>query len=82
VNVRSDFCEIISDELRAFLHIAGIEFRRTPAGSLCPFLRIGDIDWVLYLHDGDILSTEYWRQVVMYAYGEFPPLDHWIAPWK
>jgi len=89
VSTRPDFLELIDDELRAFLHIAGVEFRPDPAGFLRPFLRVGGIDWILYLpRDGDMRTIEYWRRVVLYAYGEMPsdrrvqplPIGGWIVP--
>lgn len=68
--IRPDFLGQIDEELRAFLHIAGIEFRLNPSGTLVPFLRRGGFDWVLYLHEGDVRSIDYWRQVALRGWRE------------
>lgn len=67
-----DFVATLDDEVRAFLHIAGIELRENVHGGFTPLMRREGFDWVLWLPHGDPRSMEYWKDVARYAYDELP----------
>lgn len=73
-----NFVATLDDEVRAFLHVAGIELRPNVHGDAMPVMRCKDgFDWILWLPNpasfGGMRSMAYWKEVARIAYDEIVP---------
>lgn len=72
-----NFADSLDDEIRAFLHIAGIELHHNAYGEPYPYMKKDGIFWTLYLpwpeQFGGMHSMEYWKEVARVAYEQIVP---------
>lgn len=85
-----DFPRHLDSEVRAFMHIAGIELRPNLHGDLMPVIQHDGIDWVCWLPRpesfGGYSSMEFWKEVAKQAHGmrgtRVKASDHYLLPIK
>lgn len=57
-----NFLNLLDEEVRAFIHMSGIEFRTCPNGSMYPVIRVRGHDYMVALCEGDPRTVDYWRE--------------------
>lgn len=76
MSLSPDFLDTLDEEVRAFINMSGIVFRRYANGSLYPVLLVNGTDYLvnIALPEGiDIRSLEFWQQTAKRAWSFVGP---------
>jgi hypothetical protein len=66
------FIASLDAEVRAFIHISGIELRENHYGGVKPILCYNGWDVAVALYPGDPRTLEYWRKIAERAWSCMP----------